>query len=137
MDENGILYFVDVKAYFKFVHPWSRNLALDQLVENCFEENGILSNPDNIYYLTSKLSESDADYVTEFITNTTDEILNRKTEYLSIIQPVLDYIDKYVNPEIDKYISNHPSRHRIKEGISEKPIEKLSPQTIFLFFLFF
>ncbi|OAI50302.1 hypothetical protein AYO37_01190 [Opitutia bacterium SCGC AG-212-L18] len=143
----------------KFAHPWSRDMTLDQLVENCFsEEKGLLSNinaweyfieggsimlnkqvlcsgyktrtdrpnkdylytlGDKLWYLFSGQSYDISQLDAEFITNMTDTMLSRPAEDLVIIQPLLDYIEKYVKPAMDNYIANHPSKHRIDDSLKE------------------
>lgn len=45
-------YYNSVQQKFNFPCPWSRDMALDQLVKNCFLENGLFTNQKSVEYFT-------------------------------------------------------------------------------------
>lgn len=153
-------YQVFTKQEIKFVHLWSRDMTLDELVANCFGKGGLFSHTDSFKYFAEGGSlmldeqtvckrdeigrgKPSVDYIVklgkrldvaftwyqvsdldaEFITNVIQSILNCSSEDLVIIQPLLDYIEQYVNPAIDNYIASHPSRDRIDDTLQENDEE--------------
>lgn len=53
----------------------------------------------------------------EFITNVSQYIneADKESQYFEIIQPLMNFIDMYVIPEMEKYINQHPCRRQIKD----------------------
>ncbi len=56
---------------------------------------------------------------TEFIANILDPIFVYKPKNLTIIQPLLKYIQKHVEPAMNAYIANHPAKDRIDDRAIE------------------
>ncbi|OAI50527.1 hypothetical protein AYO37_00985 [Opitutia bacterium SCGC AG-212-L18] len=103
------------------------NLGLNELVELCFGGNEeflhINRVDEDVRLLINSLhclfgvSYSVKELDLEFITNVTDCIvlLKEDSECHKMIQPLMDYVDKYVIPEIEKYIEGHPRRNQLKD----------------------
>lgn len=114
-----------------FAYPMDKiaELPFEQLVENYFTKEivrlrflRLSTREPYLWYLYRSLkavlggSYSIAALDFEFITNSTDGLLGVEgdSNYIKIIQPLLDYINKYVIPEMRDYVVKHPCKDKIK-----------------------
>lgn len=137
------------EGVINFPHPWSRDLELGKLVENCFSSTGILEINNANYLMEGCFEENDQsrrfEYIVclieelrkvftkynvsevdrEFITYGIQSILNYGSEdRMNIISPLVKYIDEYVMPEIDEYICKHPCSDQLND-VEEEEIQAL------------
>lgn len=99
-------------------------LELNELVELCFGRKPIISTskmPSDVYNLFEKMgyvfgrAYTVGQLDTEWITNVSDciTILAEDSKCFEIIKPLMDYVDEYVTPELEKYIEGHPRRDQL------------------------
>lgn len=59
----------------------------------------------------------------EFITNASDSCLHPEAQKSKIIQPLMDYVEKHVIPQMERYIAEHPCNGQIDETIADADVK--------------
>lgn len=125
--ETDVFLFQLSNIYFP--HPWSESLSLEELIENCYGDHGILKQAtlkikkvsDEAFYflktfeaIESLASYPRAYYDREFITHMTDLLITypkyEKSHFYKIFK---NYLDHYVIPLMESYVANHPSKSKV------------------------
>lgn len=136
--------FLSSKDYLACPHDWSDSLSLEELIENCCSNNdsfftmgGLLHKTFISEVLCAKTTEEvseelfyldlaikalriwarypKSDYDAEFITHMIQSLaVCPNYENSPCFQPVKDYLEKHVIPEMKKFKEGHPSKPRLE-----------------------
>lgn len=128
-----------------FPNTWE-NMTFNNLLENCFEKGGlfygklsehnwlILENEEKIHFSLSPYVKHLYNQMIiifnvggigyplqllhiEFIASLYDSCIRPEAQNNAIMKPLVDYIQKFIMPEMDKYIGDHPSKNKINEKL--------------------
>lgn len=125
-----------------FPHPWSKSLSIEQLIENCYGTHGVLNDSLDVMHtrlaidgreiqkidcfslepigsrLETLFESSEvydiASYDREFITFMTENLVGDPSYQDSkLYKPFKDYLEMYVNPEMEEFIAKHRSKSKV------------------------
>lgn len=106
----------------------ANGLPLNELVEFCFGEESIendlkqINDPSilklfnklhNVFGRVYSITNLDSEFITHALQYLAD--VDPDSSYIRCVQPLLNYIDEFVSPEMEKYINGHPCKKRLED----------------------